>query len=128
MAMREGTHRVEEVRSAPRPSGHGHASLLVSCIGMPHRNDQAGFSCGINARSRPEYFRRDRENSGIPRSGLEEAAQRLRRRQLNPFGGMNSAALFADEGPLEMDSQDIRAGFIRIVLSRDVPGDSLDRT
>ena len=128
IAMRKGTHRVVEVSSAARPSGHGHASLLVSCVGMPHRNDQAGFSRGVNARGRPEHFRRDRQNSGIPRGGLEEAAERLRRRQLNPFGGMNSAALFADEGTLEMDSQDFRAGFIRIVLSRDVPGDSLDGT
>jgi len=128
IAMRKGTHRVVEVSSAARPSGHGRTSLLVGLRRYAHRNDQAGFSRGINARSGPEHFRGDRQNSGISRGGFEEAAQRLRRRQLNPFGGMNSAALFADEGPLEMDSQDIRAGVIRIVLSRDVPGDSLDGT
>ncbi len=128
VAVGKRTHRVVEVSSAARASGHGRPSLLVSCVGMPHRDDQAGFSRGINARSGPEHFRRNRQNSGISRGGLEEAAERLRRRQLNPFGWMNSAALFADERPLEMDSQDFRAGFIRFVLMGDVPGDSLSGT
>src|SRR5260370_22122179 len=39
---------------------------------------------------------------------------------------MNSAALLADEGSLEMDPQDFRARFVRFVLLPDVPGDSLD--
>src|SRR6266481_7774339 len=93
---------------------------------MPHGNDQTGFSRGIDARSGAKQFRRNRQNSGIPRGGLEEAAERFRRRQLNPFSWMYSATLLADEGPLEMDPQDFRARFVRFVLLRDVPGDSLD--
>ena len=93
---------------------------------MPHRNDQAGFSRGVDARRGPRHFRSDGQNPGISRCGLEEAAERLRRRQLNPFRGMNTATLLADEGPLEMDSQNLRAGFIGLMLLPDVAGDSLD--
>src|SRR6266576_1835052 len=108
--MRKRTHGVVEVSSAARPPGHRRTSLLVGRVGMPHRNDQAGFSRRIDARSGAEQFRCNRQNPGIPRGGLEEAAECFRRRQLNPFSGMNSAALLADEGPLEMDPQDFRAG------------------
>ena len=124
--MRKWTHGVVEVSSAARPPGHRRTSLLVGRVGMPHRNDQAGFSRRIDARSGTEQFRCNRQNPGIPRGGLEEAAECFRRRQLNPFSGMNSSALLADEGPLEMDPQDFRAGFVRFVLLPDVPGDSLD--
>src|SRR5260370_5136333 len=41
---------------------------------------------------------------------------------------MNAAALFADEGPLEMDPEDFRAGFLRFVLLGHVSGDSFDGT
>src|SRR5260370_3459733 len=41
---------------------------------------------------------------------------------------MHSAALFADEGSLEMDSQHFGSGLLRFVLLSDVPGDSHDRT
>src|SRR2546421_11899004 len=124
--MRKRAHGVVYVCGATRSPRHGRTSLLVGCVGMPHGNDQAGFSGGIHARSGSEHFRRNRQNPGIPGGGPEEAAEFLRRRQLNPFGGMNSATILADKGPLEMDSQDLRAGFIRFVLLADVPGDSLD--
>src|SRR5258708_29846341 len=82
----------------------------------------------MHARSSPKHFRRNRQYSGVPRRGLEEAAERFRRRQLNLIGRMYSASLFADERTLEMNSQDFCAGFVRFVLPGDVAGDSLDRT
>src|SRR5260370_12530579 len=128
VAMREPSHSVVIMRCAAGPWGHGSTSLLISCVGVPNRNDQPSFSRGIDTRSSAEDFRRNGQNPGVPRSGFEEAAEGLRRRQLNPFRRMNATALFADERPLEVDSQDFRPGLLRFVLLGDVPCDPFDCT
>ena len=124
--MRKRSHGVEEVGSATRASRNRGTSLLIGCVSVTHRNDQAGFPGGVDTRSRPEHFRGDRQHSGIPGGGLEHAVEHLRRRRLDPFGWMNSAALLADKRPLQVDPQNFRAGFIRFVLSRDVTSYALN--
>ncbi len=124
--MGKRAHGIVDVGGAARPTGHGRASLLVGCVGVPHGDDEAGFSRGIDARRRTEDLRRNRQNPAISSGSFEETAKRLGRRQLNPFGRMHTAPLFADERSLEMDSQNFRARFLCFVLLSDVSGDSLD--